>query len=348
MRSKILYPLFIVVFTLVSFEILLRIQKRNLVWSETVGRGYTSGYNLVRPTWFYSWNPDAEFDVDQKDFKYHYKTNHLGIRERETFYTDTGAVRILCLGDSYTEGFGAPYDSSYPRLLENTMNARGFHNQVYNAGIAASDPFNAYILLKEKLLPAKPQYVFITFNSSDLTDFVYRGGLERFKPDGTVQGRKGPWYEPLYQYSFVCRFFINKVCGKINQNLFLTQHEYRSVACPQAVHEIAIVFDSINQFGKKQGFELMVIIQPIAAELTSQEEYNIFTKNVFSSMQDTLTARHIKVINMWPALEGKITSANKDELSYPNDCHYTPTGYALFTNTLVKSIDEKYPDYWKQ
>jgi lysophospholipase L1-like esterase len=347
MRAKWVYPAFIVVFTLVSAEVLLRAFKRNQTWSERVGHGYQSGYNQNHPTWFFSWKPNAEFDLDQKDFKYHYKTNHLGIRERDTFYTDTSAAKILCLGDSYTEGYGAPYDSSYPKLMEQALNQRGFHSQVYNAGIAASDPFFAYILLKLRLLIAQPEYVFITFNSSDLTDFIYRGGSERFKPDGTVQGRKSPWYEPAYQHSYLARFFINTVLRKTKQNLFLTKRQYKEEYCPRAVSEALAVYQYMSQMGEQEGYELMVVIQPIANELVYQNSENDSTKQLFASLEDSLNAHHIKNINMCRALEGEITVANKDELSYANDCHYTPSGYLLFTNSLLKAIDEKYPDYWK-
>ncbi len=347
MRNKWIYPAFIFVFTLISAEVLLRASKKKQVWSEGVGHGYQSGYNQNRPTWFYSWSPNAEFDLDQKDFKYHYKTNHLGIRERDTFYTDTAATKILCLGDSYTEGYGAPYDSSYPKLMEQALNQRGFHNQVYNAGIAASDPFYSYILFKEKLQNTHPNYVFITFNSSDLTDFAYRGGLERFKSDGTVQGRKGPWYEPVYQYSYLARFFINNVLGKIMQNLFLTRYEYASINGPMAVRKSADVYTQLNQIGKQKGFELMVVIQPIANEIAEEYLDNDIVKHLCSAMEDSLNAHHVKAINMFTALNGKITPANKAQLSYLNDCHYNSSGYLLFTNTLLKTIDEKYPDYWK-
>ena len=346
-HSKWKYRLFIVVFTLLSFEILLRVFKINQVWSESVGHGYQSGYNQSLPNWFYSWGPNKEFDLDQKDFIAHYKTNQFGIREREVFYTDSDAKKILCLGDSYTEGVGAPYDSSYPKLLQSSLNNTGFNTQVYNAGIAGSDPFYAYQLFKEKLFVANPRYVFITFNSSDLTDFVYRGGLERFKPDGTVQCRTGPWYEPLYHYSYLFRLIINDILKKATRNLFLSRNEFETISCPQAVTQAASVFDSLNRLGHRNNFELMVILQPICDEMVFSCHENDFTRSMFKALQDSLNLRGIKNLDMWKALDGKITIVNKDIISYPNDKHFTPNGYLLFTNTLLSAIDEKYPGYWK-
>ncbi len=346
MRNKWVYPAFIFVFTLVSAEVLLRIAKKDVTWSEMVGSGYRSGYNQTEPTWFRAW-PNRQTVIDQKEFKFLYNTNALGIRERDTFYTDSTAVRILCLGDSYTEGFGAPYDSSYPRVMERSLNARGFHSQVYNAGIAGSDPFYAYMLLKEKLLLAHPKYVLITFNGSDLTDFIYRGGMERFKPDGTVEGRKGPWYEPVYQHSYFFRFLLRKMFRKIRQNLFLTRHEYEDIYCPRAVRETVAVFRAIHELGKKEGFEVLVIIQPIANDIAETNWENDVIKAMFWDMEKLLTASDIKLINMWRVLDGKITLANKNELAYPNDSHFKPSGYLLFAENLLVAIDKKYPGYWK-
>lgn len=348
MHSKWTYRIFIILFTLISFEVILRATKRNQAWSESIGQGYISGYNQKLPNWFYSWGPNRQFELDQKDFKFNYKTNQFGIRERDTFYTDSSAARILTLGDSYTEGVGAPYDSSYPKALQNSLNQAGFTNQVYNAGIAGSDPFYAYQLFKEKLVSANPQYVFITFNSSDLSDFAYRGGLERFKPDGTTQCRPGPWFEPLYHYSYVVRFIVNDVLKKAWRNLFLSLPEYEKVSSPQAVAQAADVFDKLNRLGEKKGFKLIVVIQPIADELVFNCHENDFTRSMFTALQDSLNNHNIKNIDMWQVLDGKLTEANKNILAHPTDRHYTPAGYNLFATELLKAIDKKYPNFWEK
>jgi hypothetical protein len=40
--------------------------------------------------------------------------------------------------------------------------------------------------------------VLLTINSTDFADFIYRGGLERFKENGKLKFRFGPWFEPIY------------------------------------------------------------------------------------------------------------------------------------------------------
>ncbi len=341
------YILFICLFTIVSCEVLLRLMHIGDTWPERTGQKYSSGFNQTHAGWLYTWPANTEFDLDQQEFKIHYKVNALGLREKDTVYTDTTALRILCLGDSYTEGFGAPYDSSYPRALERALNKQGCHCQIYNAGKAGSDPFYNYMLLKQQLLRLKPQVVITTFNSSDIGDYVFRGGMERFKADSTTQYKKGPWYEPLYARSYLARFIIDKATKNVSSNMFLSQYEHRQVYCPATVRETARLFDSLNVLGADDGFKLIVVEHPIVSELLLDGEYRQFMQQLFVSMQDSLNHQRVSVINMWNSLDATINKQNGAYYAYPKDCHFTPAGYQLFTDNLLQAINEKYPDFCK-
>jgi len=53
--------------------------------------------------------------------------------------TPAGRVRILALGGSSTQGFGAPDGASWPRQLERTLRERGHDVEVINAGVGGHD-----------------------------------------------------------------------------------------------------------------------------------------------------------------------------------------------------------------
>jgi lysophospholipase L1-like esterase len=346
MKQKIIYTVFIVIFTLVSLEILLRIFHIDRTWSESVGHGYESYYGLTKKSWLYTYTPNSEFDIDNNEFKFHYKTNRLGIRERDTAYTDTAVNKILCLGDSYTEGLGAPNYSSYPRLLSLILNRQGFNNEVYDGGVAGSDPFYYYILLKQKLLQTKPGYVLATFNSSDIADYVFRGGMERFKPDGTVVYNKGPWFEKYYSKSYLVRLWVNRICGYKEQNLFVKKSDADRIYL-NAVAQYAELFKQMQALADSNHFKLLVVIQPIAKEVT--QTYTARDKRLnlaFTKMGELLQQQNVAYINMMQPLKKVLNTDNLYTYSYPVDVHFKPVGYYMFANELLKAIAGKYPTFF--
>lgn len=68
--------------------------------------------------------------------------NSKGLRDREFPYDKPDSVkRILCLGDSYTCGYGVHAEETFPKVLERCLNERmqpGCHWEVINAGVGST------------------------------------------------------------------------------------------------------------------------------------------------------------------------------------------------------------------
>jgi lysophospholipase L1-like esterase len=340
------YLLFLFVFTLISLEVILRGLKINASWEEITGNHYATYYGQKLPTWFNAWSPNQEFEMDHGDFKYHYKTNSLGLREKENFFQDTGKTKIVCIGDSYTEGVGAPYDSSYPRFLERAFIDSGFNCEIMDAGASGSDPFYEYMLYREKLAKYHPNYLLLQVNQSDITDYIYRGGFERFKPDGSTTNRKGPWYLGLYHYSYIVRYLSDSWPGHNLTSQFITRDEFDTVYAPQAISEIAKAIDTISALTRQNNCKLMVILQPIASDVAYDNDINTATANRFITLQQHAQKSGICCVNLWPSLKLKINPQNKDKFSWYRDAHYNSAGYKLFTEALLQEITSKYPGFW--
>lgn len=344
--NRLIYFLFLLVFTLASFEVLLRLFKVNISWAEKTGHPFESYYNQRMDSWFQTWKPGSEFELNNGDFSYHYKVNSLGLREKENFFRDPLKTRIICLGDSYTEGIGAPYDSTYPRYMEKLLLDSGYNCEVFNAGAAGSDPFFEYMLYRQKLAAYHPRYLLLQINQSDITDFIYRGGLERFKPDGWTVNNKGPWYLWLYIHSYVVRFFCNTWPGHMDGDMFITNKAFKTVYAPRAAEAIREVTDSVQNLARSNDCKLLVILQPIAQELTVNTPINKFREGLFDTLQKQLEHDGIATVNLWPPLKRKINTGNRNEFAWPNDLHYNSSGYRLFTVTLLEELRKKYPDFW--
>ena len=62
--------------------------------------------------------------------------NSRGLRDREIPYERTpGTLRILMLGDSFTEGWGVPVEETWSRRIERLYAQRGMRAEAINAGV---------------------------------------------------------------------------------------------------------------------------------------------------------------------------------------------------------------------
>ncbi|MDP6909482.1 MAG: hypothetical protein QF371_08250, partial [Flavobacteriales bacterium] len=141
-----------VVIPLLIAETYLRIQGDLSTYSEKIGRGYESYYGQTFKDSLWRYEKDATVVTDHGEFSYTNHSNELGIFEKTTFIKDTDNLRIITLGDSFTEGIGAPYDSAWPRALEARISEllpKHRNVQVYNAGVSGSDPILNYMMLKK-------------------------------------------------------------------------------------------------------------------------------------------------------------------------------------------------------
>src|SRR5687768_16836091 len=122
MRLNWKYVIFITAFTLITFEILLRAFGINDTYMESVGKGYYTYWDKNHTGWYHTLTPNISYTEKNIDFTYDSKTNSLGQRELEPeqIFNDS-CLRTIILGDSFTEGIGVVYDSSFVRHLQNIL-----------------------------------------------------------------------------------------------------------------------------------------------------------------------------------------------------------------------------------
>lgn len=180
-------------------------------YSEKISGYYYSYYGQSEPSGHHVWRTDENITYDEPEFYITYPPNSLGVRENEfALEKEDSVFRIITIGDSYTEGHRAPYDSTWSRFLENTLNetASSTDYEVLNCGTNGSDIYFMHQFLKDTLIDYKPDLILVLLNFSDIHDIILRGGRERFQEDGSVIFSVAPWFEPLYKHSH----FIRMVC----------------------------------------------------------------------------------------------------------------------------------------
>jgi hypothetical protein len=251
----------------IFFEIFLRISGKYKTNSELNGKNYSYKFKVNKPTWYHTNKSNSSRIKKEKEWQYFNQYNEFGNREKsiDNFVNDTISIKVLCLGDSFTEGDGAPYDSSWVRLFERKINSKEkLRYKIYNAGACGSDVFYNYKILTNKLISLKPKIVIECINSTDINDVIWRGGNERFNSDGTVSGKSGPSWEFFYCYSHVFRAFMNVFC-KYNENLISENNLLLNEK--SAVSLIVSQLEQTAQFCLNHQIEYHLIIHPLPTEL---------------------------------------------------------------------------------
>ncbi len=308
-------------------EVVLRISGINKTYNEQMGFYYSSGFNEtvnndVKNSFVWTNKPNENKIVKRKEFKYVLKCNSEGLRDIEhPVQKAEGEYRIICLGNSFTEGAGTPQDSTWPRLLKLRINA-AYKDKitVFNAGCSGTDPFFEYFLLEKRLLKYKPDLVLLTLGASDLFFYRNRGGFERFTDDG-LKYRKGPQWEIFYAMSFVVRFFTDNL---LHYRYFLSPEDFKK-------HEekaLEDIYDCIYKFYKlaqDKHFKLVVVFYD-----DTDTQYSLLR----TKLKDEKNIPVIDLFDYNKNIENISTEEWVQNYMWPIDKHFNSKGY----NIMAKGV----------
>ena len=337
------------------------------VWDtyfEKIGTGRYLLTQTVRgnqgSSWHYAHSPNDTFLVDHSEFQYIYHTNSFGLREKkESFTGDSSVFKILALGDSYTEGVGAPADSTWPSFLETYLNRKTNGSvEVYNAGVSGSDPFYNYKMLETSLVDLKPDLVIQAFNSTDMDDFILRGGMERFQPNNHVSFPPLPWWEPLFRFSHIFR----SLTFAIGNNHYLVKDSEMGDYFTKSISNFLSLARKYDSLATRHNFQIVFVIipepyflneklQPFLSAAYPQDNFDsslkqrientylssVATKyNTLRGLKQADILQGVKVIDLFQALSDTINHSAK--YSWPIDGHYNGLGYNIIGHCIVDSV----------
>lgn len=331
MVKKVIFSIF---FFLLLLEILLRLNGKFQTSNERSLGKYMQRYRVKTNSWFHTWKPNLVLDYKQSEFHYTNIYNDLGHREHNfsDFLKDTSTNKIVALGDSFTEGDGSCYDSTWVKSLDVAINKKfPLKYSFYNAGVCGSDVFYNNKILVSKLVQLKPKVVIESLNTSDIDDVICNGGKERFNDDGTTSGKVGPRWELFYKYSHLFRAIIHNIF-KNNENLIpkdlLSQKEAEAIQLiKQQVNETAAFCD-------KNNIKYVLLLTPTPAEIiepnTNKQIY--FLKGL---------ANQSYVINMFEPLTKYYKKYPIIQYSWALNGHFNSKGYWVLGEAIYNEINFK-------
>jgi lysophospholipase L1-like esterase len=113
----------------------------------------------------------AEFDASPT---WTIALNSQGFRSDEFAAERRGALRVACVGDSWTFGMNVDQDRTYPSQLSAALRARDAHAEVENFGVLGYSSFQGLELPKSRVLDQRPDVVAIGFGMNDSEVAGYR------------------------------------------------------------------------------------------------------------------------------------------------------------------------------
>lgn len=325
-----------ILFSLMIAEAFMITTGMRKTYMERISGAYYSPYSPQDKTHYHIWPNNQEHWITKPEYAFRRPTNSQGLPDREWFIDKKpGEKKILALGDSFTEGDGAPDDSDYVALLTEKLATTGYKYYLMNAGVCGSDPFFNYVQLKDRLLTYSPDYIFQTLSSGDVMwDILQRGGMERFKADGSLQFAKAPWWEPLYAVSNVSRIFF-ELAG---YNEMLQRINLPAKDKARLNNQVIALFKEYNALCIKKSIKLFIILRPDRREIErNQYDYD------FSEILKNTDAEIIDLLPLYRAyIRNNKTSAT--DYFWKIDGHHNSKGYQMMADVLFDSLAPELKD----
>ena len=295
--------------------------------------------------------PNACYWHTSLEMRAHFRINSLGIRsDREyTFDKPSGTIRIVGLGDSFTQGYEVSVEESYLYQLEELLRAEGYPVEIINLGVSGHGNAEQLIMLKEYGFRFEPDIVVVGYFQNDLNDNV-RANLYRLDEQDRLV-RAGDSYLPaIGARDWLYSFALYRWLAERSQLLCLVRERVAGWAKRRTVAEnLATVKESAkDDYAARLGARLLDQIKEECTQrgvgfvLLDIPSHRLHESNLPTQFLARITPGEI--VRTCPALQGEGPGAYLYRRR--GHSHWTPAGHRiaaeLLRNQLVGLLDRQY------
>ena len=315
-------------------EVVFRINGKYATFNERYGKPYHSLFATDQKSWYHINPPHQVASQTLSEYSYAIRANNEGLLDKDfTVEKKPHAFRIMVIGDSFVQGMGAVVDSTLPAQLQRILKKQygdSSNIEVWNCGVANSDPFFEYMLFANRLQKYNPDYVIEVVNFTDITDVILRGGFNRFNADSTVTFNSAPWYEPLYAKSFLFRSIYHDV---FHYSWLFLRPKQEEKAKENSSVMIGEVLTDFKKLCTARHIPFLAAFHPSNYELREKTEYSM--QNLISHCDST----HIQYVDIKACLVAQGLEGEKSKALYwPVDGHCNRLGYMYFAQCISTPV----------
>lgn len=229
------------------------------------------------------------------------RTNSLGMRDREyTLSKPPGVVRIAVVGDSVAFGGDMEVEHVFSEVLEAKLNeAAPGKYEVMNFAVVGYNSEQEEIVLREKVLPASPDVVFVAYC---LNDDSYTDGL----------GEMGREMHPASLGPRLHSKLVSYLLHNRERRDFDKKADFRPV-----VH----LFEQLAALSRSANFKPVVIVFPYRYD--SVESYQ--HKQKHEALHDLARRNNLAVVDFLEVWSG-LSAEERGSLFTPDGVHMSPEG----------------------
>jgi lysophospholipase L1-like esterase len=248
-------------------------------------------------------------------------------------------TRVISLGGSSTQGFQLPKDSraDYPSQLEQLLSdeAEFGRVEVLNAACWGAVGERQFRFLRDVLMSFEPDLVTLSLTYNDA--WALSGGdEERYYERITAPGAQHTWWDDWLTRREVeagrkrlVRLIMAREQGA-SRLPSLQAWDALGFGSPTPPERFEIMLERFVDFAEQQGFELVLIKEPI------QADRDLLWKQEFYAVIDKVGAEHgLSVVDPRPAL-----AAASGVETFFDEIHLSPSGHRLVAEALTPVVAE--------
>jgi len=327
---------------LVLTELLLRLTGIFDVYSERNFDQFLDPFERCFDSHYWLWDENSIMTIENEEFTFSYTTNELGLIGRN--YSDSERKHTIAIfGDSFIMGSGAAQDSSMPQQLEGLLHLQDTNVHIMNSGISGSDVFFVSKYIEDVFIDEGIKKIIVGVNTSDIYDYAWFGGRERFVNDKISVSKERPPYMGIYKRYFIVRAFMHAFLDF--DHSFYTRRRMKQIK-KEAIVDISDELKHLNTVVQKNEGNLKVVFYPYARQFARKSTSFRKDYSVLQSIHDNLKEHGVHSIDLETDFSKVLTPDNFLDYSWKLDLHFNAQGYKLFAHFLLTRIQNEWPRFF--
>jgi lysophospholipase L1-like esterase len=284
----------------------------------------------------------AATDPLSSEFQHVYEHNSLGLRDEEhETEKKAGVFRVLAIGDGFTYGQGAPFDSTYPALLERKLNSRQNAKtqvEIIKAGVPRYYPEPERILLEHYGLRFSPDLILAAFTPNDILDThigtdavtIEAPPAYLLKREVKLLGQAGDFlYRKVASFRILWQHFVSQGLWKA----FRHPPERGLLNNPDALlrawTKIEAEFGEMAKLARRHQAQIVFIHIPGKGPWSKDAAF------AAKRLSEWCRANTFRFIDTLPALE---EASRSKPTHWPQNGHCTPAGYKAIADAVFANL----------